>query len=297
MIGELSISVGGVFLSREEDEYEDEDPGLDPVASEESEWAPARRAGEGHRGSLALGFLAMVPLLFAYEYGLSADPTLARSHSELALFRALGVFGEHQSDVRHGVLLLGVVISILLCYRRRIALVPSLIGVFLEGVLGAILIGPALALGIRLFGGLPPEIVGAATPVAGDPGLPAAARILGGAAYEELLFRVLLYGGIYLVARRVALFFGASERVSPWLADLFAVVGSATAFAAVHLAQWNAWMGPGGEPFSAPVFCWRFLAGVLLALLFRWRGPGVAAWTHGLFNLALLLGAGPEIML
>ena len=36
---------------------------------------------------------------------------------------------------------------------------------------------------------------------------------------------------------------------------------------------------------------------LLLALLFLWRGPGVAAWTHGLFNFALILGAGPEVLL
>ena len=36
---------------------------------------------------------------------------------------------------------------------------------------------------------------------------------------------------------------------------------------------------------------------ILLGLLFRWRGVGVTAWTHGLFNLALLLGAGPDVFL
>ena len=38
------------------------------------------------------------------------------------------------------------------------------------------------------------------------------------------------------------------------------------------------------------------LAGILLGLLFRWRGPGVAAWSHGLFNLALLLGIDPDVV-
>ena len=40
---------------------------------------------------------------------------------------------------------------------------------------------------------------------------------------------------------------------------------------------------------------WRLLAGILLAGLFRWRGLGVCAWAHGLFNLGLVLGAGPGV--
>ena len=75
------------------------------------------------------------------------------------------------------------------------------------------------------------------------------------------------------------------------------MLGSATLFAAAHLAAYTAWLGPGGEPYDASVFTWRLLAGILLGLVFRWRGPGVAAWTHGLFNLALLLGAGPDVFL
>jgi hypothetical protein len=48
-----------------------------------------------------------------------------------------------------------------------------------------------------------------------------------------------------------------------------------------------------GEPFDSSTFTWRFLGGCLLGALQRWRGLGVVAWTHALFNLAMLLGAGP----
>ena len=68
------------------------------------------------------------------------------------------------------------------------------------------------------------------------------------------------------------------------------------AFAAVHLEVLASHLGPGGEPYDPYVFLWRLLAGILLALLFRWRGPGVAAWCHACFNVALLLGAGAEVL-
>ena len=78
---------------------------------------------------------------------------------------------------------------------------------------------------------------------------------------------------------------------------MHAALGSAAFFAAFHLAPFVGWLGRGGESFDAAVFSYRFLAGLLLALVFRWRGPGVAAWTHGWFNLALLIGAGPDVFL
>lgn len=259
-------------------------------------WTPARLTGEGHQRSLALGLLAMLPMFLAYELALAHDPALLRSHSELALLRAVEPLGDGVTIVRRGLLVVLVPVSIVVCFRLRIALLPSLVRIFFEGLVGAMLLGPVLAFGVRLLGGVSAEIAESATRAV-DPGLDLAARIFGGAAYEELLFRVLLYGGVYFLARRVALFFGVGAPAAPWAAEVLAVLASATVFAAAHLTDWNRWLGPGGEPFDAAIFTWRLLAGILLAILFRWRGPGVAAWTHGLFNLALLIGAGPSILL
>ncbi len=80
-------------------------------------------------------------------------------------------------------------------------------------------------------------------------------------------------------------------------ADGLAIAASATVFAASHLGVFTQVLGPGGEPFRAGVFTWRLLAGILLGTLFRWRGPGVAAWAHALFDLFLSIGAGPDVFL
>ena len=53
----------------------------------------------------------------------------------------------------------------------------------------------------------------------------------------------------------------------------------------------------GGAPFEPGHFTWLCLAGMLLGLVFRLRGPGVAAWCHGLFNLGLYLGVDPDVLL
>jgi hypothetical protein len=275
------------------DEYQDEEDDLAEGRDSDATWLPAGAVGKRAHASLALGFLAMAPLFLAYEYAMARDPGLPRSHSERALFLLFSSAGEHEAHLRWVIIGAGLIASAGLCFRRRVALAPSLLRIFAEGVVGAILLGPALAYGMRLVGGFGAEVQA----VAADTSLPIAARVLGAAAYEELLFRVALYGIIYFLARRVVLFFGAGEGPSRWSAEAIALLASSLAFAAIHLSSWTGWLGPGGEPFDGAIFIWRFLAGVLLALIFRWRGPGVAAWSHGLFNLALLIGAGPETLL
>jgi len=121
--------------------------------------------------------------------------------------------------------------------------------------------------------------------------------VFGGAAYEEITFRIGLLSLTFLGVTSILAFFGAPERGARHAARVVAVLVSSLAFAAFHLAAFNAWLGVGGEPFIPAVFAWRSLAGVQLAVLFLWRGPGVAAWTHGLFDFGLLLGAGPEVLL
>lgn len=253
----------------------------------------------GHHTSLSLGWLAMVPLLVAYELSLGQTDPRLRNASELLLFRVLAPLGESGDPLRHAALVLVSAGALTLCFRRRVALLPGLFRVFVEGALGALLLGPALALfvhllGVPLEGG---EVGALPVGVQSAPHLARGAQLLGGAAYEELVFRVFAYALCYLVVRRSAAFLGILPAAAHGAAELVAVLGSAFLFAAFHLEAVTGWISAGGEAFSGPVFTWRVLAGILLALLFRWRGPGVAAWTHGLFNLALYLGAGPEAFL
>lgn len=243
-----------------------------------------------HARSLSLGLVAMAPLFAAYELGLAGAPG-RRNAAEQCLFLALSPLGEHQRTARVVLVALAVLVALVTCYRRRVPLLPSAFRVFLEGLAAAVVLGPLLVLALRACG----LELAFAVPTAGAAASAArAARIAGGAVHEELLFRVLLYGLLFLGARRALGFLGAPERASRVGADAAAVAGSSLAFAAFHLAAFTAWLGPGGEAYDPAVFTWRALAGMLLALLFRWRGPGVAAWCHALFNLGVLIGAGPQ---
>jgi hypothetical protein len=127
-------------------------------------------------------------------------------------------------------------------------------------------------------------------------GLAVAGFVFGGAVYEEFVFRIGLYGLFYWTLVRVARALGAGDGPGRWLADGSALAGSAIFFAAFHFRRFTHWLWDGGAEFSGALFVWLACAGLLLGLIYRWRGPGVAAWAHGLFNLALLVGVDPDVL-
>ncbi len=101
---------------------------------------------------------------------------------------------------------------------------------------------------------------------------------LGAGLYEELLFRVLLVGGLAMLARKA---FGWQPRS----AGLFAVGVGALIFSLFH------YIGPYGDPFELPSFTFRAIAGVLFSGLYLLRGFGITAWTHALYDVFLALSA------
>ncbi len=97
---------------------------------------------------------------------------------------------------------------------------------------------------------------------------------VGAGLYEELLFRVLLVGGL-------ALLFQALME-SPTQAYVLAALLGAVLF------SWAHYVGPLGDPFALPSFTFRFLFGLALNVLFLGRGFGVAAWTHALYDVMVV---------
>ena len=110
---------------------------------------------------------------------------------------------------------------------------------------------------------------------AARPGLAAQLALsIGAGLYEELVFRVLLVGGLYWGLKRLF-----AERRYAYL--VAAVVG-ALLFSAVH------YTGALGDVFTLRSFMFRFLFGLALNGLFLWRGFGVAAWTHALYDVMVV---------
>jgi hypothetical protein len=97
---------------------------------------------------------------------------------------------------------------------------------------------------------------------------------LGAGIYEELLFRVILVSALARLATTV---FGWK----PLAAGIFATVLGALIFSAFH------YIGPLGDTLTLGSFMFRMVAGLLLSALFLLRGFGIAAWTHGLYDVIL----------
>jgi membrane protease YdiL (CAAX protease family) len=98
---------------------------------------------------------------------------------------------------------------------------------------------------------------------------------LGAGIYEELVFRVILVGGLFLALHRLT----AWERGRAYV--VAAVVG-ALIFSAVH------YIGVLGDPFQLGSFTFRFLFGLALNAVFLIRGFGIAAWTHALYDVLVV---------
>jgi len=299
----------------DEEEWEDEEDEEDEEDDEDDEPRSRRRSrgGGGGRGfggwslrgdpigrGLALGFLSMLPLLIAYEVSIAGrSGGGARSVAEAILTTPLEHHGQATVDFARRSTLAGLTalafFAYLIAHRHDESggLGPRLVRVWVEGIAGAVILGPILLLAARAaepyVGAM---IVGA--PEGPVPTLSRAGFVMGGAAYEEIVFRIGGLSVIWLVAKHFLIWFGAGDRLAAWGAIALACVGSAVLFAAFHLGALTGWLGPGGEAFDAAVFTWRTTAGILLAILFFWRGVGVGAWTHAVFNLSILIGAGPS---
>lgn len=107
--------------------------------------------------------------------------------------------------------------------------------------------------------------------------LPTALMIsLGAGIYEELLFRVLLVGSLAAIGTRML---GWSARQS----GITAAVLGAILFSAFH------YVGPYGDPLELGSFTFRALAGLVFSGLYLVRGFGIAAWTHALYDVYVMV--------
>lgn len=142
-----------------------------------------------------------------------------------------------------------------------------------------------------------PHIVGSlfAGPTVQDQGRVAGFIMsLGAGFYEELSFRVVLFGLggkliAWLLAReKMGVLGGApADGKSLSLKTFFVLVAwavvCATIFSAIH------YIGPYGDTFQLRSFVARLLLGLVLTLIFTTRGFATAVWTHAIYDVWVLV--------
>ena len=103
---------------------------------------------------------------------------------------------------------------------------------------------------------------------------------LGAGFYEELVFRVILFGlGLHVVR---ALFKAkqGSRRLVSWLV-----------WAALTAALFSGWhyVGDLGDDFEWKSFTFRWVCGMVFTVIFAFRGFAPAVWTHALYDLWVIV--------
>ncbi len=150
----------------------------------------------------------------------------------------------------------------------------------------ALMLGESAVLGLLLgvvVGSLTQRLLGmsivaqdAASPLAS---LGAGTRLmlaLGAGLYEELLFRVLLVGGLAAGLRWLL----GGQRVA---AGITAALIGALIFSAFH------YIGDYGDTLELASFTYRAIAGLVFSALYLTRGFGVTAWTHALYDVYVMV--------
>ena len=151
----------------------------------------------------------------------------------------------------------------------------------LESAVLALLLGVVVGtLTQRLLGGLSALAVRAAPGQAPTPleslGIGVKFMLsLGAGLYEELLFRVLLVGGVAYGLKWLGL--------GSLIGGVVAAVFGALVFSAFH------YVGEYGDPFELASFIYRAVAGLAFSALYLTRGFGITAWTHALYDVYVIV--------
>ena len=141
--------------------------------------------------------------------------------------------------------------------------------VALEGVLYAFLMRSAAAYAVGALPMSNADALGGA--------FPSIVMSLGAGFYEEIAFRVILFGGGLLA---MSLVFGGVSKLA--LALVWAAICAAV------FAGWH-YVGPLGDPWDLHSFVFRSVCGFAFTAIFVLRGFAPAVWTHALYDVWVLV--------
>ncbi|HEU4411296.1 MAG TPA: CPBP family glutamic-type intramembrane protease [Polyangiaceae bacterium] len=248
--------------------------------------APARPAAGARRTDALTDVALTAPLFVVYHVGVAflplrnaADVVTSRL-AELAEFNRAAYLA---LTVALGVFVAGVLLAI--GHRDKFRW-ETFVLVALEGAVYAVAM--RWAAGYVTAAVAPQGPAAALAPAAGAPlalapaaalASPWAALVMscGAGVYEELAFRVLLFG----VGARLLV--AMDDDFRPWLVKIGWALACAAAFSLWHHT------GPMAEPFALEPFLFRTVCGLAFTAIFAFRGFAPAVWTHALYDVWVLV--------
>ncbi|MBI4865884.1 MAG: CPBP family intramembrane metalloprotease [Candidatus Wallbacteria bacterium] len=225
--------------------------------------------------------LFLVPLLIVYEayaYFLNFNkPYQIRNGADILVKTFFHFFGVDNLFSMMMAMLLAILVVVGISFRRmRQPLIFSYFPLMLlESLAYAFLLGPVTQ---RLTGFVRHPFLGPDVP-AQDMSLKVLVS-LGAGVYEELVFRVFLISALLYIFEKVAGF-------TPSNAVLTSILLSSLIFSSFHYLGAYRWQ------FTLESFLYRAIAGLVLSGLYIARGLGITAWTHSLYDIYVLIEAGP----
>jgi membrane protease YdiL (CAAX protease family) len=237
--------------------------------------SPVRQYFEQSRAARTAA-VAVLPLFVAYQVGILLTGGVRNGVDFITDLLNLAFHGNTAAYlIFNGVLLVGFIGAVVLL-RQREELHPRVLPMMLlESAVYALLVGFVVNVLIDVTG-----LSGLLAAGGSHPGLVTKLVLSTGAGlYEELVFRLFLMGGLFAGLHRL----GGLARLP---SALVALVVSSLIFSAVHH------LGNMGEPFTMSAFVFRFFAGVVFAAIFHFRGFAVAAWTHALYDVWVMVVLG-----
>lgn len=208
------------------------------------------------RGDLAGSLVLIAPLFFLYEVGVLFAGSV--NGADVVTRAVYGYLGRTNYLLLAAALGLGFLLWIRRAQRQSVLRLDVVLPVVLEAAIYALTLGALVNLVLERLLGLGLDL--------GE-----AINAAGAGVHEELVFRLLLCGGLIAALSRT--------RLSRRVIVILALTLSSVAFSAAHH------LGPYGEPFTQHAFAFRCLAGLVFGLVFYFRSLAHAVYAHTFYDL------------
>ncbi|MGQ3683997.1 MAG: CPBP family glutamic-type intramembrane protease [Candidatus Loosdrechtia sp.] len=227
-----------------------------------------------HSRNLANSFLFILPLLVFYEFGIAFLGSNIKNAADVIIKTPLILFGRNGSLVFNLVVIISLIVSLFYIEKEYKLSILIFIPMFIESVLYALFIGHIL--GFIVYRILSSYLLSLPFLLNFPNLLMQITLSVGAGVYEEIVFRLILITSLsYLLAMFLKIPRPASTVISVLLASLI--------FVFMH------YVGTFGDTFTYTNFTFRLLAGIVLSVIFIFRGLGIAVYTHAIYNVFLVL--------
>ncbi|WP_238602437.1 type II CAAX prenyl endopeptidase Rce1 family protein [Fimbriiglobus ruber] len=220
-----------------------------------------------------------MPLIIVYEGGVlyfgGADPDSLRNGADAWLRWTLKQYGMGQMWVAP-LIVVGLLLirSFFRWSDRPEEILPTIFGMTIESLVYAVGLW-AIARNFEALvqqAGIPVNSISFQSPAAAQ-----LVTYVGAGIYEEVLFRLALFGGVCFFLRLM---------LPTVVAVPLATVAAALAFAAAHH------VGPNGEEVVTIKFLFRATAGLYFTILYVARGFGIAVGAHAAYDILVGVAVG-----